>query len=120
MLLDEAYAMADSVARRRNDDLFATQQNATAVGPLEPKQDRHQGTLACPVLTDQRVDFARAQIEAHVVVGDNAGIGLADRFHPQQRPCASVIRSGSAQGLCAMALRHFGQTVSWIGLTCSL
>src|SRR3972149_3834547 len=48
------------------------------VGLHQPEQDVHQRGLACPVLTQDRVDIARLDLEVHVVEGEHPREALRD------------------------------------------
>ena len=55
------------------------------IGPVVAEQDRHQGALARTVFTQQRQHLATRQVEADVVVGQQAAEALADVAQAQRR-----------------------------------
>ena len=60
LLMHGADAGGDRVARRSEPDLLAVDQQAPVIGPIKAGHDLDQRRLACAVLANQRVDFARA------------------------------------------------------------
>ena len=48
---------------------------------IQAEKDAHQRRFARAVLTQQRVDFAVAQLEGDVVIGNDAGKALGDMQH---------------------------------------
>ena len=78
-------AEALGIQRRVDADGVPVDVNGTGVGPLRPRQDFDQGTLARPILAEQSVDFASAQVKPGRAQGPHAREGLADSFHSQQR-----------------------------------
>ena len=85
------------------------------VGVVEPVEDVHQRRLAGAVLAEQRVHLALAEIEADVVVGDDAGEALRDPAHLEDRFCLlghrpAILRSGTPTSSGSARMRRAG---SW-------
>ena len=59
-------------------DGLAVEANLALVGLIQAVEDFHQRGLARAVLAQQRVDFPGAQVEVHVVVGDQRPEALGD------------------------------------------
>ena len=70
VLVHHADPALDRVLRRAERDALAVEQDLALVGLREPVEDVHQRRLAGAVLAEQRVDFAAAEVEIDVVVGD--------------------------------------------------
>ena len=81
VLVDHPETGRDRVARRAERDRRPVEEDLARIRPVEPRQDVHQRALAGPVLAEQRVDLARAQVEINLVVGDDAGERLDDAAH---------------------------------------
>ena len=59
-------------------DLLAAQEDLTLVGVVDAGEHLHQGGLAGPVFTDERMDFATTQGEVNAVQCSHAREHLAD------------------------------------------
>ena len=73
-------ALGDAEAHRLPVD-----RDLALVRVVEPVEDVHQRRLAGAVLAEQRVHLALAEVEADVVVGDDAGEALRDVAHLEAR-----------------------------------
>ena len=73
-------------------DRRAVEQDLALVGHGQPVQDVHEGGLAGPVLAEQGVDLAGAQVEVDVVVGEHARIALRDAAHLERRNRRHAVR----------------------------
>ena len=82
MLIDHADAERLRVARIAHDDLFAVEQQASAVGRVEAHHAFDQGRLARAVLAEQRMEGAGGNLDRNVVERGEAaeGLGHADRL----------------------------------------
>ncbi len=90
-----------ALARPRDLHRAAVDLDLPGVARGGAAQDADEGGLAGPVLAEQHVDLARAQVEVHAVEGDHAGVGLADPAQAEEgdrRPDAltagSVLEAG--------------------------
>ena len=90
VLVDHPEPGRDRVARRAEFDGRPVEEDLAGVRPVEPRQDVHQRALAGPVLAQQGVDLARAQVEINLVVGDDAGERLDDAARLERRARARV------------------------------
>ena len=100
MLVDHPHPGVDRGARRAELDWTPVDHDLALVGVVEPVQDVHQRRLAGAVLPEERVDLARAEIEADVVVCDDAGEALRDPAHLEDNPLRlghrpAILRSGT-------------------------
>ena len=59
-------------------DRRAVEQDPPLVGRVEPVEDVHQRRLAGAVLAEERVHFARPEVEVDVVVGEHSREPLRD------------------------------------------
>ena len=78
MLVDHADARGDRVARRSEFDSPAVDPDDPVLRAVEPGEDVHKGALAGPVLAEECMDLARAEVEVDVVVREHAREGLDD------------------------------------------
>ena len=60
------------------------------VGFVDPGQHLYQRRLAGPVLAEQRVDLAAADVEVDMIERDRAGESLDEPAHHEQRRLAAV------------------------------
>ena len=68
----------DRVAGRAHPRRRALDSNLSLLGRVEPVEDVHQRRLARPVLAEERVNLAPPEVEADVVVGNDAREALRD------------------------------------------
>ncbi len=85
LLVDRADPGVLGLARRPDVYLPALEEDHPPVGPVDPGQDLDQGGLAGPVLSDEHVDLARAQVEVHIPKRHDPREGLRDAPHLQER-----------------------------------
>src|SRR5215211_3636206 len=78
VLVDHADSVADRFLGRAEADRLALEQHLAVVRAVQAVDDVHQGRLARPVLAEQSVHLARNEVEAHVVVRQDAGELLRD------------------------------------------
>ena len=79
MLEHDADAGARDAMRRPARDVDAVERDRSGIGARSmPHDQRHDGRFAGAVRADQADDFAGAQIEAHVLDGDEAAEALAE------------------------------------------
>ena len=78
VLVDHPDPEVDRLPRRLDRHRLAVEQELALVGPVEPVEDAHQRRLAGPVLAQQRVDLALAQVEVDAVVRDDRAESLRD------------------------------------------
>ena len=72
--------------RRAEPDRLALDQDLALVRVVQPVEDVHQRRLAGAVLAEQRVHLAFAEVEADVVVRDDARKALRDVAHLEDGP----------------------------------
>src|SRR5882724_1088799 len=84
LLVDDAHTRVDHGARAGAAHLLAAQPDLALVRAVDSGQDLHERGLPGPVLTRQRVDFRRVQVEVDAVERADAGEALADAAHPEQ------------------------------------
>ena len=97
VLVDHPDPVRDRICGRGDADRQPVQPDLALVGLVEAVEHAHQRALAGPVLTEQRVHLAGADVEVDAVVGDHAGKPLRDAPHLQQQ--GGSIRSGSRSSL---------------------
>jgi hypothetical protein len=85
LLVDGGDAQFLGVGHPGEADRLAPEPQLPAVGAVHPGDSLDEGALASPVLTDQRVDLAGPQLQAHLVERLDVGEGLADVAHLQDR-----------------------------------
>jgi hypothetical protein len=78
VLEDHADAEVPCGVRRGDGDRAALPVDLALVGGEDAVDDLDQGRLAGTVLAQKRVDLALLDGERHVVIGQHAGVGLAD------------------------------------------
>ena len=81
VLVHHPHAGLDRGGRRAEPDGLALDQDLALVRVVEAVEDVHQGGLARPVLAQERVYLALTEIEADVVVRDDAREPLGDVAH---------------------------------------
>ena len=81
MLVHHLDAAGDRVGRARDMNRFPVDKNLALVRYGQAIEDVHEGGLAGAVLSQQRMDLPRPQIEVDVIVGHDAGIALRDAAH---------------------------------------
>ena len=81
VLVHHADAGLDRGARRAELDRLPRDHDLALVGVVQPVEDVHQGRLAGAVLAEQRMHLALAEVEADVVVRDDARKALRDVAH---------------------------------------
>ncbi len=86
VLVHHADAALDRGLRRPQLGRLAVDQDLALVRPVEAVEDVHQRRLPRPVLAQQRVHLALAQVEVDVVVRDNAWEPLCDAAKFENRP----------------------------------
>jgi len=94
VLVDHPEAGRDRLARRSERDLPAVHQDLAGVRLVQPGEDVHERALARAVLTEQRMDLARAHVEVDGVVGEDAGEGLDDAVRLERRHGHSCVGRG--------------------------
>jgi LacI family transcriptional regulator len=77
----------------------AVEQDLSGIARAGTAQDLHQRRFAGAVLAEQHVHLARAQLEAHVIEGDDARVAFADAPHQQQRRLGSGLAHGRRASL---------------------
>ena len=113
VLVHHPDAGLDRVTGRAEVDRLPVQQDLAAVAPVEPVQDVHQRGLAGAVLAEQCVHLAAADVEADVVIGDDAREDLADPSHLEHdlgRSHAPILNAEYGKG--GHEARPFRQTAS--------
>ena len=78
VLVDHADAGGDRVPWRAQLDRLATDPDLALVGTVQAGEHVHERALACPVLAQQGMDLADAQVEVDVIVGDDSRERLDD------------------------------------------
>ena len=78
LLVDDGDAKLLRLFRREISDLLAKNRDLALVARINAAENFHQRRFARAVFTEQRHDFAGAQIEGHVVQGFDARKKLAD------------------------------------------
>jgi hypothetical protein len=96
VLVDHPEAGRDRLARRSERDLPAVHQDLAGVRLVQPGEDVHERALARAVLTEQRMDLARAHVEVDGVVGEDAGEGLDDAVRLERRHGRSCVGAGGS------------------------
>jgi hypothetical protein len=73
---------------------LAVDPDLALVGPVEPVEDVHQRRLAGPVLAEEGVHLALAQVEIDAVVRDDSGEALRDPAKLENGPLvhAAILR----------------------------
>ena len=97
--------MPRAIASDRVGDLhdLAIERISPAVRLRQPVEDVHQRRLAGAVLTEQRVDLARAHIEVDVVVREDTRVALRDAPHLERGRLDGRLADGlgDGHGVCA-------------------
>ena len=96
VLVHHAHARLDRGARRSELHVLVADLDLALVGVVQAVEDVHQRRLAGTVLAEQGVHLALAEIEADVVVRDDAGEALRD-----------VASSRARWGACHVIERRF-------------
>ena len=78
VLVHHADPEPDRLARRADPDRLAAEADLALVGLVEPVEDVHERRLARPVLPEQGVHLALAQVEVDAVVRDQRAEALGD------------------------------------------
>ena len=78
MLVHHADTVGERLLRAIDGHGAAVDEDAPAVGPVEPVQDVHERRLAGAILSQQGVDLAGADVDRHAVVGDDVAEPLRD------------------------------------------
>ena len=86
VLVHHADPALDRGLRRPQLSRLAVDQDLALVRPVEAVEDVHQRRLPGPVLAQQRVHLALAQVEVDVVVRDDAREPLGDAAKFENRP----------------------------------
>ncbi len=81
VLVDHPDAALQRILRSGEGDDRVVELDLARVGADHPEQDVHQRRLACAVLAEERMHFARSKIEGDVVVRDRLRVGLRDPPH---------------------------------------
>ena len=76
-LVDDPDAVVARRPRRRQLDRLTVDRDRAGVRADRPGEGLHQRRLAGPVLTDDRMDRSRGDVEVHRLDGDDAPVGLA-------------------------------------------
>ncbi|GAB3705576.1 hypothetical protein GCM10028793_36530 [Nocardiopsis oceani] len=84
LLVDGGDALAFGVLGVPDDGLPSLDEDAPPVGQVRAGEDLDERALSGPVLTQQDVDLAAAQVEVDVVERDHAREGLAYALDAQQ------------------------------------
>jgi hypothetical protein len=99
VLVHHADPVLDGVSWATDPDWLIVQEDLAVVGLQQTIEDVHQGRLASPVLTEQRVDLARLDREVDVVVGDEVAETLGDAAQfESQRNLPKPVRGGQSYG----------------------
>src|SRR5690606_31252760 len=92
LLVNRADAGGDCIARRRKLHRLPVDEHPPAVGAMNPRDDPDKRGLAGAVLTHERMDLTRLEVERYVIQGSHTRKRLADIFDPQNHgpsPCPS-------------------------------
>ena len=65
--------------------VFARQLHGTVIRTHQTIDHFHQSRFSRTVFTEQRMNFTCVNIEAHVIIGDHAGIGFCEPIDVQKR-----------------------------------
>lgn len=91
-LVDGGDAEAHGGDGRLERDVFAAPGDPSVVGLVGAGEDLDEGGLAGAVLAEEAVDLAGLDVEVDAVEGADAGEGLGDAGHREQRWCGCVLR----------------------------
>ena len=83
--MHDADAGAIGVGRGSRPIGLAVEGNLAFVHRKEAREQIDQRRLACPILAEQHMTFAPADLERNAAQRDDAGEAFADRFHAQDR-----------------------------------
>ena len=95
-------------------DRASVDQDLAAVGLVQPVQHVHQRRLAGPVLTQQAVNLARANVQVDGVVGDERTELLGDRPQLQAPSESAVLQVVGMNWFLVMI------TAAYVGMACQL
>ena len=84
-------------------DPFAADLDLALVGPVQAVEHAHERALAGPVLAEEGVDLAAADVEIDVIVGDHPGEALGDARHLEERDVLWS-RGAGARGVTTIVL----------------
>ena len=85
LLVDHADAEVERGPRVGDLDRLALEADLAAIGLVDAGQDLHEGRLAGAVLTDERVDLPRSQLEGRIDERADAREFLGDPGHLDER-----------------------------------
>lgn len=88
MLEHHADAQAAGLGRIAQGDALALPVHVPRVGVGDPVDDLHQGTFAGAIFTEQGVDFSGFNAQVNAIVGQAAGVSLADAVQLQAWRCS--------------------------------
>ena len=96
MLVDHVDPARDRVGRAGDPDGGAVQQDLALVRPRQAIEDVHERRLARPILAEEGMDLARADLEVDPIVRDHARVALRDPAHLERRgeARAGLVRHG--------------------------
>ena len=95
MLVHHADAGGDRLHRRREGRRVAVDDDLTGIRLIDAGEDVHEGRFAGAVLAQQRMDFAGANFEIDVRIGDDAGKMLGDAAQQHDRRRSRAARPAS-------------------------
>ena len=78
MLVNHADAVRKRILRRTDDDRLTVDEDLARIREIDARDHVHQRGLAAAVLTEDGEDLAAVDLQADVVVGDDAAEGLRD------------------------------------------
>ena len=78
VLVNHADAVCKCVLRRTDDDRLPVDEDLARIREIDARDHVHQRGLAAAVLTEDGEDLAAVDLQADVVVGDDAAEGLRD------------------------------------------
>jgi hypothetical protein len=83
VLVDHADARGDRLGRVTERPDLLVDDDLALVGPVEAREDVHEGGLARPVLAEEGEDLAAIHLDADVIVGQDPGELLRDAAEAQ-------------------------------------
>ena len=90
LLVDHRDAHGERVVRVGDAHLLAVELDGAGVGRVDPDEALHQGGLARPVLSHERMHGPLADVQLDLVQGVNAGEPLGDALHPEDEFAAHL------------------------------
>src|SRR6185295_1829308 len=128
LLMNDVDPELVSLVRSFDFDRIALPKNLTPVSFIESGDDLHERRFARAVFADQRVTFAAAHFEAHVVKHGDSAERLGDVRHFQERlgimhksiqsplrsPAPPAVQSGSSPQRSGRSAEVYGSTTALI------